>query len=182
MFRFQGLTSKQLIDFLLEHMKDLRRDEHFIHNCATISIACDIGHHRPSLFYDILVPLLQSIDFHQQLDIHLNWPKFALILHNLGAHQQQLVNEILKRRSQFETYDSFDALECHEMGQLTRANIQHLIADFKRAIGKQMRLIVYTDDGAVVPLLVKIDIHSKKLMAFDDDRFRSTQCNQHQCL
>lgn len=148
-------------------------DERFIYKCASISIACDIGHYRPPLFYDFLLPSLRSINLHQQFDIRLNWPKFALTLYNLGIHQQPLTNEILKRRSKFETYEDFDAFECHEMEQLLNTNIQYLISDFKRAIGKHMRLLVCTDDDIVVPMLVKIDIHSKKLVPFGDDKINS---------
>lgn len=145
-------------------------DTQFIYNCATIAIACDIGNHRPSLFYDFLFPLLRSMDFRQQFDIRINWPKFALTLYNLGIDPQPLTNELLKRRSRFETYDGFDTLECHAMERLLKANIRYLVSDFKRAIGGEyMRLLTSVDDDVIVPMLVKINIHSKELVSFRDD-------------
>lgn len=113
------------------------------------------------------------MNFHQQLDFNLNWPKFALTLLNLGIRHQPLITEILKRRSQFRTYHGFDALECLEMEKIINVNVQHLVPDLKHAIGKHMQLLVCADDSIVVPMLVKIDTHSKKLLAFEDDSITS---------
>lgn len=184
-FILKEFTSKQLIDFLLKHLKDDQKDGHYVYKCASISIACDIGNYRPPLFHDFLLPLLSSMNFHQQLDFHLHWPKFALTLLNLGIHHQPLINEIFKRRSQFQTYYGFDLLECLEMQRMLNVNVEHLLPDMKRAIGKYMRLLVCIDNGVVVPMLIKIDIHSKKLLPVENDKLismNSMPCQDDQLL
>lgn len=185
-FHFQEFTNKQLIDFLLNHLKENRRHKRFVHNCASIAIACDIGNYKPPLFHDFLLPLLGAMNFQQQFDFHLNWPKFALTLHNLGVHQQPLVNEIFKRRSQFETCQGFELLECLEMERVLNVNnIQHLLPDMKHAIGKHMRLLACTDNGIFVPMLIKIDTHSKMLLPFVDDEvisIHSMPCHDNQLM
>lgn len=119
------------------------------------------------------------MNFHQQFDFHLNWPKFALTLLNLGVHHQPLINEILKRRSQFQAHHGFDALECLEMERMINVNVQHLLPDMKHAIGKHMRLLTCADNSIVVPMLVKIDTVSKKLLPFEDDN--TTSINSMSC-
>lgn len=172
-FHLQEFTSKHLIDFLLDHIKENRTHKRFVHSCVSISVACDIGNYKPPLFYDFLFPLLGAMNFQHQFDFHLNWPKFALTLHNLGIHNQPLINEILKRRSQFDTYHGFDLLECLELERVLNVNMQYLLPDMKHAIGKYMRLLVCTDHGIIVPMLIRIDIHSKKLLPFKNDKIIS---------
>lgn len=113
------------------------------------------------------------MNFHQQFDFHLNWPKFALTLLSLGIRHRPLIHEILKRKFQFKTYNGFDALECLEVEQMINVNVQHLLPDMKHAMGKHMRLLACTDDSIVVPMLVKINTHSKKLLPFEDDGITS---------
>lgn len=187
--QFQELTSQQLIDFLLDRLKETRTHKRFVYNCATISIACDIANYRPAVFHEFLLPLLSAMNFHQQFDFHLNWPKFALTLQNLGIQHRPLINEIFKRRPQFVTYHGFDVLECLEMERLLNANIQHLLPQLKHAIGEYVRLLVSTDnDGIIIPLLLKIDIHSKKLIPFGDgsvilmNSMNSIPCRDNQLL
>lgn len=158
---------------MFDHLKDNQKHEHFVFNCASIAVACDIGNYKPPLFYGFLLPLLSVMNFHQQLDFHLNWPKLALTLLNLGVRHRPLINEILKRRVQFQTYYGFDSLECLEMERMINVNVQHVLPDMKHAIGKHMRLLVCADDSIVVPMLVKIDTHSKKLLPFEDDNISS---------
>lgn len=177
---FQEFTSKQLIDFLLDDLKARQTHKRFVYNCVSISIACDIGDYRPPSFHSFFLPLLNKMNFHQQFDFHLNWPTFALTLCNLGIHHRPLINEILKRRSQFETYQGFDILECSEMERLLNVNVQHLLPDLKRAIGKYMRLLVCTDIGHIVPMLVKIDSHSKKLLPFGDNKIITMNSKPYQ--
>lgn len=172
-FVFQEFTSGQLIDFLLNHLKDNRKHEHFVYNCASIAIACDIGNYKPPSFHDFLFPLLSAMNFHQQFDFHLNWPKFALTLLNHGIHHQPLINEIFKRRSQFQTHQGFDVLECFEMERMLNVNVQHLLPYIKNVIGKHMRLLVCIDKDILVPMIVKIDTHSKKLLPFENNEMIS---------
>lgn len=170
---------------MLNHLKDNQKHKDFVHNCALIAIACDIGNYKSPLFYDFLLPLLSATNFHQQLDFHLNWPKLALTLLNLGIRHQPLINEILKRRSQFQTQQGFDALECLEMERMINVDVQHLLPDIKNAMGKHIRFCACSDDGIVVPMLVKIDTHSKKLLSFEGDKnvsMNSWHCHDGQLL
>lgn len=127
------------------------------------------------------------MNFHQQFDLRLNWPTFALRLQNLGIHHRPLINEILKRRDQFQSYENFDILEWSEMERLLNVNIQqNLLPKLKSAIGKQMQLLACTDSDIIVPMLLKIDTHSRKLLPFADDfkiaSLRSLTSNDNQIL
>lgn len=128
------------------------------------------------------------MNFHQQLDVRLNWPKFALRLHRFGIHHQLLIGEILKQRSHFETFDkdSIGVLECIEIERLVNANVQNLLPVFRQNIHENLsRLIVYAENGVIIPLLVKIDTHSRNLVSFGEKEtnlLQSIQCNDNQCL
>lgn len=169
-------------------MKEEKTRTHFVENCITICIACDIGNHRSTLFEDFLFPQLASMNFHQQFDMKLNWPKFALRLHRLGVCHKPLIDEILRRKSHFETTDavSYAELEALQMEMLVNAEIRNILPDLKQNIGEDnVRLIVYAGNGVVIPLLVKIDIHSKEFVAFGDDEtnsLNSIRCNENHCL
>ncbi|XP_055300609.1 uncharacterized protein LOC129567524 isoform X2 [Sitodiplosis mosellana] len=115
-------SSKQLIDFLLRNLSDTAVKENFVRNSMKICIACDVANYRPPLFEDLL-PTLATMNFHQQLDIRLNWPKFALRLNSLGIYHEPLIQEILKRRSYFESFDksSMQDLENLHMNKLVNA-------------------------------------------------------------
>lgn len=154
-----------------------------MYNCATLAFACDIGDYKPRQFYEFLFPLLSSMNFHQQLDFNLDWPKLALTLLNLGIHHQPLITEILKRRSQFQRYYGFEALECHEMEQMINVNVAHLMPDMRHAIDRHVRFLACVD-SSLVPMLVKIDIHSKVLLPFEDDNItiNSISCPDNQLL
>lgn len=106
LFFIQEFTSKRLIDFLLAYLKEVKCHTNLMHECISICIACDIGNYRPPLFDDCLYPLLSTMNFHQQFDIRLNWPKFALRLYRFGIYHKPLVNEILKQKSHFQSIDA----------------------------------------------------------------------------
>lgn len=150
-------------------MKGNQTHKRFIHNCATVAIACDVGNHRPSSFQDFLLPSLGAINFHQQLDIHLNWPKFALTLNRLGIFHRPLIREILKRRAQFEAYNGYDSLECLVMEKLANTDVHHILSDLKRAMDKYMHLLACADNDIIIPMMFKIDTKSKKLLRFTDN-------------
>lgn len=169
-------------------MKEEKSHTHFVDNCITICIACDISNHRPTLFEDFLFPQLASMNFHQQFDMKLNWPKFALRLHRLGVYHQRLINEILRRKSHCETIDAvcYAELEAIQMEKLVDAEIRTILQSLKQNVGEDhLRLIVYADNGLVIPLLLKIDIDSKEFVAFGDDEtnsLNSIRFNENQCL
>lgn len=167
-------------------MKEEKKHTGFVHNCVSICIACDIGNHKPPLFGDYLYPLLASMNFHQQFDIRLNWPKFALRLHRLGIYHKPLINEIFKQKSQFDA-DGLADLESLQMEKLVNLkDIGSKLPDLKRILGEnQLRLLVHADNGVVIPLLIKIDIHSKEFVSFGDgetNSLRSIRCDGDQCL
>lgn len=184
----QEFTSKRLIDFLLEYLKEEKIHTNFVHNCVSICIACDIGNHRPPLFDNYLYPLLTKMNFHQQFDIRLNWPKFAFRLYRIGIYHKPLISEIFKQKSHFEAISNANCvadLEGIYMEKLVNADIRNELSNLKRILDEnELRLLVHADNGVVVPLLVKIDIHSKGFASFGDDEtnsLNSIRCNDNQC-
>lgn len=185
---FQEFASKQLIDFLLENVKDPIVKENFIQNCISICIACDVANHRPPLFEDFLRPTLATMNFHQQLDLRLNWPKFALRLNNVGIYDKQLIQAILRERQHFKRIDhvsSIEELEILQMEKLVNASVRDSLPHLKMIFGEKIRLLVQEDNDTIIPLLVKIDIHSKNFVPFGETEISSLssiQCDDNQLL
>lgn len=187
LIQFQEFSSKQLIDFLLENVKSETIKDNFLLNSISICIACDIANHRPPLFTDFLLPALATMNFHQQLDIKLDWPKFALRLNNFGIYHEPLIQEILKRRQQFELLDgsSIQELEILQMEKLVNASVYNLLSDLRTNFGEYIRLLMRIDNDAIIPLLLKIDFHSKQLVPFEELETNSlcaVKCDENQCL
>lgn len=173
---------------MIEYLKDEKYHTNFVHNCASICIACDIGNYKPPLFDEYLYPILNQMNFHQQFDIRLNWPKFALRLNRLGVYHKPLITEIFKQKSQFESIDldSIADLEALQLGKLVNADVHSKLSNLKRTLGEnRLRLLVYADNGVIIPLLVKIDIHSKEFVPFENSEtnsINSIRCDDNQCL
>lgn len=168
-------------------MKDTTVKENFVPNSVTICTACYVANYRPPIFEDNLFPALATMNFHQYLDQKLNWPKFALRLNNMGVYHKLLIQEILKQRQHFEPINesSFRELEILEMEKLINAPVCHFLPDLKAIFGEHIRLLVNVDRGGTVPLLVKIDIHSKNFVSFVESEaylLSSIQCGDNQCL
>lgn len=161
--------------------------ENFIRNCISICIACDLANHRPPLFEDFLRPTLATMNFHQQFDIRLNWPKFALRLNSVGIYHKPLIQAILRDRQHFKQIDvsSIEELEILQMEKLLNASLRCSLPDLKMIFGENIRLLVHEDNDTIIPLLVKIDIHSRKFVPFGEtetNSLSSIQCDDNQLL
>lgn len=182
------MSSKRLIDFLLDYLSKEKCYKNHVHNIISICIACDIANHRPPLFNEFVCPTVANLNLHNQFDIRLNWPKFALRLHRLGIYHTLLINEILRQKSHFKTFDtqSVAELESLQMEKLVDAKISGWLPDFKESVGeKNLRLLVYAENGVIIPLLIKINIHSKTFAPFgnaETNSLNSIRCNDNQSL
>lgn len=126
------------------------------------------------------------MNFHQQFDIKLNWPKFALSLKRLGIEHKLLITEILKQRSRFKfTANSVQELEILEFERLTNAHVRDSLTDLKLNFEEYIGILVHTNDDTFIPLLVKIDLHSKSVVPFGETKtnsLSSIKCDDNHCL
>lgn len=186
----QELNSKRFIDFLLNNLKNENSYEttEFLQKCITVCIACQIGNYKPNLFEEYLAPTLANMNFHQQFDIKINWPKFALQLHHLGIYHKTLINAILQQKTVFQSVDKrrVAALEIIEMEKMLRVPVGKSLEDLKRVVGEnQIRLLVHSNFDAVIPIVFKMNIHSKHFASFrslETESIHSYQCDRNQCL
>lgn len=187
-FNRLSFSSKQLIDHLLNHLNDDRIKDDFIYNSITVCVGCDIANYKPQQFDDILVPRLSSLNFHHQFDLRLNWPKFALRLHRLGTYHKPLVEAILEEKSHFESFgaDNIEALEILQMENILNIPVGRSLLHLQNIAGvDSLRLLIRAENDAIIPLLVKMNIHSKHFVQFEEserDSFSSIQCDDNQCL
>lgn len=168
-FNRLDFTSKLFIHFLFEHLNDEEIRDSLTHNCIMMCITCDVADYRPPHFYDFLLPTLSTMNFHQQFDIKLNWPRFTLWLHRFGIHHQPLISGILKQKTHFDTIDanSVDRIESLQMEKVVDASVHNLLPDLKSIVGDNLRLLVHTNNDIIIPLLLKIDVHSNKFVPFE---------------
>lgn len=186
----QELNSKRFIDFLLNNLKNENSNEttEFLQKCITVCIACQIGNYKPNLFEEYLAPTLANMNFHQQFDIKINWPKFALQLHHLGIYHKTLINAILQQKTVFQSVDKrgVAALEIIEMEKILRVPVGKSLEDLKRVVGEnQIRLLVHSNFEAIIPIVFKMNVHSKHFASFrslETESIHSYQCDQNQCL
>ena len=72
------------------------------------------------------------------------------------------------------------------MDKLVNEGLFDLLPDFKSNFGKHIRSLVHVDGSDVtIPLLMKIDVHSKNFLPFADtesNSLSSIQCDDNQCL
>lgn len=126
------------------------------------------------------------MNFHQQFDIKLNWPKFALSLKRLGIEHKLLITEILEQRSRFKfTANSIQELETLEFEKLTNAHVGDSLTDLKLNFDEYIRILVHTNVGTFIPLLVKIDLHTKCVVPFGETKtnsLSSIKCDDNHCL
>lgn len=129
------------------------------------------------------------MNFHQQLDIKLNWPRFALVLQRFGIYHKQLIAAILKQKSQFQCIDkkSVADLEDLQMERLLRIPLDGIsLEGLKQIIGEnQLRLLAYANNDVIIPIVVKIDLHSKMFASFQNTETESIstyRCDRNQCL
>lgn len=159
-----------------------------VHDCITLCIACDIANYKPPLFEEFLIPTLSNMNFHQQFDIKINWPKFALQLHRFGIYHHALIDAILKQKSDFQSIDrnSVAELETIKMEKLLCTQVGNSLEELKGLMEEnRMQLLAHANNDMTIPIVVKIDVHSKQFVPFcstETGSIYSYKCEQNQCL
>ncbi|XP_031621099.1 uncharacterized protein LOC116339393 [Contarinia nasturtii] len=186
-FNYMGFINSQLIDFLLENLNVQAEDENVVNNCISLFIACDIGNYRSPLFHEILATTLANMNFNKHFHtIKLDWAHLAVRLSQNGIYHKRLNDCILKRRFSYEfNVDSLAELETLELEKIIGVEIGSSLSNLKRVFGDNIRLLIRTSDGSLIPLLLKIDINSKSIVPFKKHEgitLNSLNCDVDQCL
>lgn len=168
-----NFASYRFLEYLFDQLVECNLlEENAIEKIIAISKGCDIASYMPN---SQIRAILLDIPFQDlvRADEKMNWPRFAVLLNNIGVYHQPLIDAILKDENQFH-YDNTNLNNLKKLEALRAQGIRHdtlnngLASDLRDIIGTHRLLeSVRIDDNFAIQFLLKVNILTNSLTSFE---------------